>query len=79
MQNENETLTGSIKFYNADRGFGFIRSKSSEEYFFHISNVSPYLNAERGLEDNAKVTFKITSNTRKEGSMQAIDVDSVTE
>ncbi len=79
MHNENETLTGTIKFFRKDRGFGFIKATSGEDYFFHISNVSPYLNAENGLEDKAKVTFKITSNTRKEGSMKAIDVDLVTE
>ncbi len=79
MNNENETLTGTIKFFNKDRGFGFIKATSGEDYFFHISNVSSYLNAENDLEDKAKVTFKITSNKRKEGTMKAIAIDSVTE
>jgi CspA family cold shock protein len=30
---------GTVKFYNASKGFGFIISESGEEIFFHKSNV----------------------------------------
>ena len=33
-------LDGHVKFYNEDRGFGFIKDKESvEQYFFHISKI----------------------------------------
>ena len=30
---------GTVKFYNATKGFGFITSESGEDIFFHRSNV----------------------------------------
>ncbi|MDI6767268.1 MAG: cold shock domain-containing protein [Bacteroidota bacterium] len=30
---------GTVKFYNATKGFGFITNESGEDIFFHRSNV----------------------------------------
>jgi cold shock protein len=30
---------GTVKFFNATKGFGFITSESGEDIFFHKSNV----------------------------------------
>ena len=30
---------GTVKFYNATKGFGFVTSESGEDIFFHRSNV----------------------------------------
>jgi len=30
---------GTVKFFNATKGFGFITTDTSEEVFFHESNV----------------------------------------
>ena len=30
---------GTVKFFNATKGFGFITTDTSEEIFFHESNV----------------------------------------
>lgn len=32
-------LKGKVKFFNVEKGYGFITSESGEELFFHISNV----------------------------------------
>jgi CspA family cold shock protein len=32
-------LQGTVKFYNATKGFGFITTEQGEEIFFHKSNV----------------------------------------
>lgn len=32
---------GRIKFYNPERGFGFIRPPSGEDIFFHVSELPP--------------------------------------
>ncbi len=32
-------MNGTVKFYNATKGFGFITSESGEDIFFHRSNV----------------------------------------
>lgn|SRR5574344_1106261 len=37
---EDPTLTGSVEYFNQDKGFGFIKDKNSaNKYFFHISNA----------------------------------------
>ena len=33
-----ETRVGKIKFYNKDRGFGFIKS-DREDFFFHVTDL----------------------------------------
>ena len=32
--------TGTVKFFNGTKGFGFITPKSGEELFFHISEIN---------------------------------------
>lgn len=52
-------LTGEVKFYNDDKGFGFIKDKETpEQYFFHISN------APKDIEKNDKVTFRLEKSPR---------------
>jgi len=35
-----ETKQGKIKFYNRDRGYGFIKADDGEEFFYHISDMA---------------------------------------
>ena len=32
-------IKGTVKFFNATKGFGFITSENGEDIFFHKSNV----------------------------------------
>ena len=35
---------GIIKFWNNERGFGFIEAENNSDYFFHVSDIiSDYL------------------------------------
>jgi len=53
--------TGTVKFYDAVRGFGFITdSESNEEYFVHKSGLSG------SIKKDDKVTFEVTQG--KKGS-----------
>lgn len=47
--------TGSVKFFNADKGFGFIKQDSGDDLFFHISEVD----GNQELQDGDKVEFEI--------------------
>ena len=31
--------TGTVKFFNESKGFGFIKDQSGEEYFVHVSGL----------------------------------------
>jgi len=49
---------GTVKWFNATKGFGFIAPEgSSKDVFVHISAVERA--GLTGLEDNQKVTFDI--------------------
>ncbi len=32
-------LTGTVKFYKADSGYGFVKAEDGNEYFFHFSSL----------------------------------------
>ncbi len=51
--------TGTVKFFNVSKGFGFITPDSGEDLFFHISEIL-------GQEprDGDKVKFDIGSGKR---------------
>jgi CspA family cold shock protein len=56
-QKENEMPTGTVKWFNADKGFGFIApDDGSADVFAHFSaiNSSGY----RSLTENQKVEFE---------------------
>jgi cold shock protein len=50
-------MTGSIKFYNPTKGFGFIKTDAGSELFFHITNVVEGTNPE-SLQEGVTVTFE---------------------
>ena len=37
--NTQEAQTGTVKFFNTSKGFGFIKQKSGQELFFHVSET----------------------------------------
>ena len=62
-------MRGKVKFYNTQRGFGFItREDNNEGIFFHHSDVGE----DRYLEQNDEVEFSIGEG--KEGKDKAINV-----
>lgn len=53
-------MNGTVKFFNQQKGFGFIASDDGKDYFFHISDV---VNQDI-LEQNETVEFDITTGDR---------------
>ena len=45
--------TGTVKFFNTTKGFGFITSSKGKDYFIHTSNLNGTT-----LTDNARVEFE---------------------
>jgi len=45
--------TGTVKFFNTTKGFGFITSSKGKDYFIHTSNLKGIT-----LTDNARVEFE---------------------
>ena len=53
---------GTIKFFNAEKHFGFVKGEDGKEYFIHASGVKPGVSLTQG----DKVTFKIVMGDRGE-------------
>ena len=47
--------TGTVKFFNADRGFGFISRAEGDDVFVHYSNIQG--EGERSLTEGDHVEF----------------------
>ena len=54
--------TGKVKWFNADKGFGFINSDEGNDIFVHYTEIQG--NGFRTLEEGAKVSFDIKTNDR---------------
>jgi len=64
---------GTVKWFNATKGYGFITNdESGEEIFVHFSGISS--DGYKTLEDGQKVTFDTTEGNR---GMQAVNVNVV--
>lgn len=53
-------ITGKIKVYNQEQGFGFIVDENKTEYFFKIKKDEPT------IKEGSRVTFKIINGYKGE-------------
>ena len=49
-------MTGTVKEYDQNRGFGFITGYNGDDYFVHVSGLGPKLQ-KFGLRAGQKVAF----------------------
>lgn len=61
---------GTVKWFNAQKGYGFITNESTgEDVFVHFSGISG--EGYKSLEEGQNVTFDITEGNR---GLQAVNV-----
>ncbi len=53
---------GTVKWFNADKGFGFITQEGGEDLFVHYSEIQS--NGYRSLNEGATVEFEITQGKK---------------
>ncbi len=57
-----ERETGTVKWFNADKGFGFITRDQGSDVFVHHTAISQ--SGFRSLEEGQKVEFTITQSEK---------------
>lgn len=63
---------GTVKWFNAEKGFGFIEQENGGDVFVHFSGIAS--DGYKTLEEGQKVTFEITEGQRGD---QAVNVQTV--
>ncbi len=53
---------GTVKWFNAEKGFGFISQEGGEDLFVHYSEIQ--VAGYRSLDEGAKVEFEITDGKK---------------
>jgi cold shock protein len=54
--------TGTVKWFNAEKGYGFITQNSGEDLFVHYSEIQGA--GYRSLDEGAKVEFEVTEGRK---------------
>ncbi len=63
---------GTVKWFNAAKGFGFIQRESGEDVFVHFSAIQT--NGYRSLDEGAQVEFEVTRGPK---GLQAANVSAI--
>ena len=63
---------GTVKWFNASKGFGFIRRSSGEDVFVHFSAIMA--EGYKSLDEGQAVEFEVTTGPK---GLQAVNVSIV--
>lgn len=64
---------GTVKWFNAQKGYGFITNESTgEDVFVHFSAINT--NGFKTLEEGQKVTFEIEQDPKNSQKLRAANV-----
>ncbi|MGA7785992.1 MAG: cold-shock protein [Candidatus Acidiferrales bacterium] len=63
---------GTVKWFNASKGFGFIQRQSGEDVFVHFSSIQS--EGYKSLNEGQAVEFEVTTGTK---GLQASNVSAL--
>ncbi len=61
---------GTVKWFNAQKGFGFISDEQGNDVFVHYSGLA--MDGFKSIDEGQAVTFEVTKGAR---GMQAVNVN----
>ncbi len=57
------TVTGTVKWFNDEKGFGFIKYEGGKDVFVHHNSIKN-VPGRRTLKENQKVSFEIVDGKK---------------
>ncbi len=55
-------MTGKVKMFNKEKGYGFIKLEDGKDVFFHYSQLQ--MEGFKTVDDNAEVEFELIETDR---------------
>ena len=55
-------MKGTVKWFNQDKGFGFITGEDGKDVFAHYSQIQK--DGFKSLEENEEVTYEVTQGQK---------------
>ena len=65
-------MTGKVKWFNAEKGYGFIESENGSDVFVHFSAIQS--EGFKTLEEGQPVTFDTEADPKNSRRMRAANV-----
>ena len=65
-------MNGTVKWFNSEKGFGFITGEDGKDVFAHFSQIQS--NGFKSLEEGQKVTFEVAQGQK---GLQAENIQAV--
>lgn len=69
-----ERTRGTVKWFNAEKGYGFISQADGDDLFVHYSEIQG--SGYRSLDEGATVEFEITQGKKGQQASAVIVVES---
>jgi CspA family cold shock protein len=67
IREEKTLATGTVKFFNSEKGFGFISREQGEDVFVHYSNIQG--SGYKSLEEGQRVEFDVAPGRKGEEAL----------
>lgn len=64
-------MSGKVKWFSNEKGYGFIIAEDGNEYFFHYTGIN--MDGFKTITRDAAVTFKL--KTSDDGKTMAVDIN----
>ena len=64
VREEKQLTTGTVKFFNAEKGFGFISREQGDDVFVHYSNIQG--SGYKSLQEGQQVQFDVAPGRKGE-------------
>jgi CspA family cold shock protein len=64
IEKRSQLATGTVKFFNAEKGFGFISREQGDDVFVHFSNIQG--DGYKTLEEGQNVEFDVAPGRKGE-------------